>query len=201
MGKKDSRVDAYIDKSADFARPILKHLRKLVHAGCPEVEETVKWQFPHFMIHGGILCSMAAFKAHATFGFWKGSLMKSLDGHATSEKAMGQYGRITRLAELPKDKIIIEQVKEAARLNAEGIKAPRVTKEKKPLRIPPYFTAALKGNPKAFTTFNNFSPSHKREYVEWITEAKTDATRQKRLATTIEWLAEGKSRNWKYDKC
>src|SRR4029079_42019 len=150
---------------------------------------------PHFMFKG-MLCSMAAFKEHCTFGFWKGSLMKSLKGRAKSEQAMGQYGRMTQLADLPSDKVLLEQIKEAAKLNADGVKAPKVKKEKKPLRIPPYFTAALKGNPKAFTAFSDFSPSHKREYIEWISEAKTDATRQKRIATTLEWLVEGKSRNW-----
>jgi uncharacterized protein YdeI (YjbR/CyaY-like superfamily) len=199
MGKKDPRVDAYIDRSADFARPILKRIRKLVHASCPDVEETMKWQFPHFM-HHGILCSMAAFKEHCTFGFWKGSLMKSLKSHAKSEQAMGQYGRMTKLADLPSDKVLLAQVKEAAQLNAEGVKTPKVKKEKAPLRIPPYFTAALKGNPKAFSTFNDLSPSHKREYIEWITEAKTDGTREKRIETTLQWLAEGKSRNWKYER-
>jgi uncharacterized protein YdeI (YjbR/CyaY-like superfamily) len=200
MGKKDPRVSVYIEKSAAFARPVLSRLRKLVHQGCPEVEETMKWQFPHFM-HHGILCSMAAFKEHCTFGFWKGRMMKTLKGHANSDQAMGQYGRMTGPDDLPGDKVILEQIKEAARLNAAGVKAPKVKKEKKPLRIPPYFTAALKGNPKAFSTFNDFSPSHKREYIDWITEAKTEATRQKRLATTLEWLAEGKSRNWKYERC
>jgi uncharacterized protein YdeI (YjbR/CyaY-like superfamily) len=200
MGTKDPRVDAYVAKSAEFARPILSRLRKLVHAGCPDVEETIKWGAPHFMYHG-MLCMMAAFKGHCTFGFWKGKLMKSLAGNGKSDQAMGQYGRLMTLADLPKDKIIVEQVKEAARLNADGVKAPRLKpKAKKALRIPSYFLAALKGNPKALATFNDFSPSHKREYVEWVTEAKTEPTRDKRLATTVEWLSEGKSRNWKYEK-
>jgi len=201
MGKKDPRVDAYIEKSADFAKPILKRLRKLVHSGCPEVEETMKWQFPHFM-HHGIMCSMAGFKEHCTFGFWKGKLMKTLKGHAKSDKAMGQYGRVTGASDLPSDKVILEQVKEAARLNADGVKVPKAkSKPKQPPRIPPYFLLALKGNPKAFAAFTAFSPSHQREYIEWITEAKTEPTREKRIATTLEWLAEGKSRNWKYEKC
>jgi uncharacterized protein YdeI (YjbR/CyaY-like superfamily) len=201
MGKKDPRIDAYIEKSAPFAQPILKRLRKLIHAGCPAVEESIKWSCPHF-IYCGMLCSMAAFQEHCTFGFWKGKLMKSLARTKKSEQGMGQYGRMASLADLPDDKTILEQVKEAAQLNADGVKVPRPKpKPKKPLKIPPHFTSALKGNPKAFTTFQNFSPSHQREYVEWITEAKTEATRQKRLATALEWLAEGKSRNWKYENC
>src|SRR5262245_53870158 len=200
MGKKDPRADAFIAKSAEFARPILCKLRKLVHAGCPEVEETIKWGMPHFM-HNGMLCMMAAFKGHCTFGFWKGKLMNSLKSDAKADQAMGQYGRITSLNDLPADKVILAQIKEAARLNAAGVKAPRAkTKEKKPLRLPSYFLAALKGNPKAMEAFNAFSPSHKREYIEWITEAKTDATREKRLAITLQWLSEGKSRNWKYER-
>jgi len=202
MGKKDSRIDAYIEKSASFAQPILKRLRKLVHAGCPGVEETMKWSFPHFLFGGGILCSMAAFKQHCTFGFWKGKLMKTLAATKKSDQSMGQYGRMTRLADLPADKAIVEQVKEAAKLNADGVKVPKAkAKPKQPLKVPSYLTTALKGNPKAFTTFQNFSPSHEREYVEWITEAKTEATREKRLATALHWLAEGKSRHWKYEKC
>jgi uncharacterized protein YdeI (YjbR/CyaY-like superfamily) len=202
MGTKDPRVDAYIEKSAAFARPVLKRLRKVIHAGCPGVEETMKWSFPHFMYGGGILCSMAAFKEHCTFGFWKGSLMKSLAATKKSDQTMGQYGRMTSLNDLPDDEIIVEQVREAAKLNADGVKVARPKRAaKKPLKAPAYFTAALKGNPKAFATFQNFRPSHQREYVEWVTEAKTEATRQKRLATAIEWLAEGKSRHWKYEKC
>jgi uncharacterized protein YdeI (YjbR/CyaY-like superfamily) len=201
MGKKDARIDAYITKSAPFAQPILKRLRKLIHAGCPGVEESIKWSCPHFM-YRGMLCSMAAFKEHCTFGFWKSRLMKALTAGKKSDQAMGQYGRITSLADLPADKVIVEQVKEAAQLNADGVKIARPkSKPKQPLKIPSYFSSALKGNPKAFATFQNLSPSHQREYVEWITEAKTEATRQKRLATAVEWLAEGKSRNWKYEKC
>src|SRR5262249_8997667 len=146
MGKKDPRVDAYIDKAADFARPILVRLRKLVHQGCPDVEETIKWGMPHFM-YQGMLCGMAAFKAHCTFGFWKSKLMTSLNGGQKSEKAMGNYGRIISLDNLPKDKVLLQQVKEAARLNADGVKAPKAkAKPKKPLKVLPYFLVALRKN-------------------------------------------------------
>ena len=188
------------EKSADFAKPILKRLRKLIHAGCPDVEESIKWSCPHFM-HHGMLCSMAAFKAHCTFGFWKGKLMKSLNATTRADEAMGQYGRITSLDELPDDKIVLAQIKEAAQLNEQSVKAPRAqSKPKKPLKIPAYFGLALKRNAKALAMFETFSPSHQREYIEWITEAKTEATRQKRIETTLEWLAEGKNRNWKYER-
>jgi uncharacterized protein YdeI (YjbR/CyaY-like superfamily) len=152
-------------------------------------------------MYHGILCGIAAFKAHCTFGFWKGALMTTLPESEKSNEAMGQYGRITSVAGLPKDKIIIAQVKEAARLNKEGVKVPKAkTKKKPPPKAPSYLAAALKQNFKAKATFEAFSPSHQREYIEWITEAKTDATREKRLATTLQWLTEGKSRNWKYER-
>lgn len=196
MGKKDPRVDAYIARSADFAKPILSHIRKLVHTGCPEVEETMKWSFPHFM-HKGMLCSMASFKQHCAFGFWKEKLVL---GKTQSEKeAMGTFGRITSLSDLPNDKTLIGYIKKAAELNESGVKVARPKPgEKKPLKIPAYFMDAVKKNKKALATFENFNYSNKKEYVEWVTEAKSEETRNKRLATAIEWMAEGKVRNWKY---
>ncbi|KAF0143131.1 MAG: hypothetical protein FD122_89 [Stygiobacter sp.] len=204
MGKKDPRVDAYIAKSQEFAKPILEHFRELVHKACPDVEETIKWGFASFD-YKGPYCSMASFKQHCAIGFWKATLMKDtkLIANAKSESAMGHLGRITSLKDLPKDKELIAYLKEAAKLNADGVKLPAKPKSKKPkeLVIPDYFTKALKKNKKSLETFNNFSYSNKREYVEWITEAKTEETRNKRIATAIEWLAEGKVRNWKYVKC
>ena len=203
MGAKDSRIDAYIAKSADFAKPILKHIRTLVHAGCPQVEETLKWGFPHFM-HKGILCSMAAFKQHCAFGFWKQSLILGESNGGKKSEAMGQFGRLQGLSDLPSKKVLLGYIKKAAELNDAGVKAPyrkNKTVKKPPLVVPSYFKAALKKSKKASTTFENFSPSHKREYVEWITEAKTAETRERRLATAIEWMAEGKPRHWKYASC
>jgi len=200
MGKKDPRVDAYIAKSADFAKPIMTHLRSLVHKGCPDVEESVKWGFPHFM-YKGILCSMASFQEHCAFGFWKGKLVLG-DDNVAAEKAMGSFGRITALRDLPGDKTILRYIRTAVGLNDEGIPSPtRVRKkEKQPLRIPPFFKNAVAKNKKALATFEEFSYSHKKEYVEWVTEARTEETRQIRLKTAIEWMAEGKSRNWKYER-
>lgn len=198
MGSKDPRVDAYIEKAQPFARPILKHLRKAVHTGCPDVVETMKWSFPHFD-YKGIFCGMAAFKAHCTFGFWKASLLEGLAG--TDKDAMGQFGRITSLDDLPHEKKLVALVKQAAKLNDEGVKVKREPKApKSPVRVPAYFEAALKKNKKAQTAFDAFSPSHRREYVEWITEAKQEATCQRRMATALEWIAEGKSRNWQYER-
>lgn len=198
MGARDTRVDAYIARSADFARPILEHLRALVHKACPDVEETIKWGMPHFT-HHGILCSMAAFTEHCALGFWKGSLV--LEGPG-AEDAMGQFGRITSRADLPQDGVLIEYVKKAARLNEEGVPAPRTrTGAPKPeLDVPGDLAAALAENDAARATFEGFSPSARREYVEWITEARTNATRQRRLTQAVAWMAEGKPRNWKYMK-
>jgi uncharacterized protein YdeI (YjbR/CyaY-like superfamily) len=198
VAKTDARVDQYIAKAADFAKPILRHIREVVHAACPDVEETMKWSFPHFDYHGEMMCGMAAFKAHCSFGFWKARLV--LDGPGGAD-AMGQFGKITSLEDLPSDRELTRYVKKAARLNEDGIKVARKpAAPKKPLAVPPEFAAALKKAATARKAFDAFSPSHRREYLEWIIEAKSDATRQKRIATAIEWLAQGKSRNWKYER-
>jgi len=200
MGKRDKRIDNYILKSADFAIPILTHLRELVHVACPEVVETMKWSFPVFE-YKGILCNMASFKQHCTFGFWKAALMKdtTLMRNAASETAMGHLGKIQSLNDLPSDKTLIRFIKEAVKLNESGAKvAKKLVTEKKKLIVPPYFQKALKTDKLALKTFAGFSYSNQKEYVEWITEAKTYATRDRRIATALEWLAEGKIRNWKY---
>lgn len=202
MGKKDKRIDMYIMKSADFAVPILNHLRELVHAACPEVEETMKWSFPHFNYKNEMMCSMASFKQHCAFGFWKASLMKdkSLMENAKGETAMGHLGRITSVKDLPSDKKIFSYIKEAMKLNDEGKKVVKKPAEGKEPEVPAYFLKALKSNKAAQKTFENFSPSAKKEYVMWIVEAKTEDTRNKRIEQALEWMAEGKQRNWKYMK-
>ena len=200
MGTKDPCVDTYIAKSAVFAKPILVHLRKQVHDNCPEITETIKWSMPHFDYEGDIFCRLAAFKAHCAFGFWLGDLLK-IDARA--DKAMGDFGRITSLAELPSDKEFARIFNAAMKLHDAGAKLPSRTKpkEKVALVVPDYFAAAVKKNNKAHAVFEAFSPSKKREYVEWITEAKTKATRDKRLVQAVEWISEGKIRNWKYLNC
>jgi hypothetical protein len=200
MGSTDPRVDAYITQSAPFARPILAHIRKVVHAGCPDVEETIKWSFPHFM-YKGVLCSMASFKAHCALRFWKGALLTNIAG-ARRGDAMGQFGRITTLKDLPAARALTTLVRQAAALNDQDVKAPRAAR--RPARpapeTPPEMLKILKSSKKALATWEGFPPSHRREYVEWITEAKTEATRQRRIESAVEWLAEGKSRNWKYER-
>jgi uncharacterized protein YdeI (YjbR/CyaY-like superfamily) len=197
MPTLDPRIDAYIEKSAPFARPILQHIRAVVHAACPDVVETMKWSMPHFEYHG-VLCNMAAFKAHCAMGFWKGAL---LFGDANEKDAMGHMGRITSVEDLPSKKELTAIVKKAAKLNEEGVKVEKPKRApKQELETPDELVQALKENRKARETFEQFSPSHRREYVEWIAEAKSDATRARRIEQAIEWMNEGKSRNWKYER-
>jgi uncharacterized protein YdeI (YjbR/CyaY-like superfamily) len=195
MGARNPKVDAYIAKAKPFAQPILKHIRKAVHAGCPEVEETIKWSTPHFTWHG-MLCAMAAFKEHVRFGFWKGELL-GLGGDASG---VTQFGRITSIDDLPPEKTLVALVKKAAKLNAEGVRSPRLARpaSRRTVDVPDYVLDALKTDNKARQTFDAFSPSHRREYVEWITEAKRHETRTRRLETMLAWLKEGKPRNWKH---
>ncbi len=204
MANTDPRVDAYIAKSAEFARPILEHLRKLIHKACPGVVETIKWSMPFFEYKGEMLCNMSGFKQHCALGFWKASLLKDPEGvlHVKDKNSMGHMDRITSLKDLPADKILVALIKEAATLNEQGVKKPAPAKKspKQELPVPAALAAALKKNKKAGEVFAAFPPSHRREYIEWIAEAKTDETRDKRVATTLEWLIEGKSRNWKYQK-
>jgi uncharacterized protein YdeI (YjbR/CyaY-like superfamily) len=201
MEQYDALVDAYIEKAAPFAQPILRHLRQLVHSVSPLLTETMKWGFPFFDYNGSV-CQMAAFKEHMGFGFWKqrqlndpGKLIKEEDGTA------GSFGKITSLSDLPADDILIYFIKQAMQLNEAGNKKPAVKKETAPkaaIEMPVDFADLLAANPKANEVYNKFSPSHKREYLEWIVDAKTDATRQKRMETAIEQIVEGKSKNWKY---
>lgn len=207
MSKYDPRVDAYIEKSADFAKPILTHLRELIHATCPDVEETWKWSFPNFMYRGALMCNIAGFKEHCAFGFWKASLMTDADQlpENRDKEGMGHLGKLYSLKDLPKDSILKKYIKEAMKLNDEGVKLPArktaTDKEKKELQTPEYFAKALKKNKAAEKVFAGFSYTNRKEYIIWLEEAKTEATRDKRLAQAIEWIAEGKSRNWKYQNC
>ena len=199
MKNCDPRVDTYIARSAEFAQPILTHLRSLVHASCPGATETIKWGMPFFE-HHGVLCHMASFKAHCAFGFWHSEMRAPAKGLAPGDAAMGQFGRITSLKDLPKDAALKTLIRKAAAVNESGVKPLRVTKlmAKGPPEVPEDLASALKRNRKALANFTAMSPSHQREYVEWLTGAKREETRSKRLATAIEWIAEGKSKEWKY---
>jgi len=196
---RDPRIDTYLAKAQPFARPILDHIRKRVHAVVPDVEETLKWSMPSYTRGGAILLITAAFKAHIAINFWRG---QDLRGDAASADAMGQFGKIKSLADLPSDAELDALIAEAARL-ATAPKAPRKTKhEPKPAsEMHPAFAVALAANPAAKATLDGFSPSARRDYLDWIAEAKQDSTRDKRIATAVEWLAEGKKRHWKYESC
>jgi uncharacterized protein YdeI (YjbR/CyaY-like superfamily) len=196
---RDTRIDAYIERAAPFAQAILNHIRERVHAVLPEAEETLKWSMPAFVLGGKIVLTMAAFKAHAALNLWRG---QELRGDAASSEGMGQFGKLRSIDDLPPGSELDRLIREAADLARSG-PAPRKTKhEPKPAaEIHPEFAAALDQNARAAQTLAGFPPSCRREYVDWIAEAKRDETRAKRIATAIEWLSEGKKRNWKYEKC
>lgn len=202
---RDPRIDAYITRSAAFAQPILRDLRELVHRAVPEIEETIKWGMPTFCHGGKILCGMAAFKAHCTFGFWHRDMAAVLGkAGGQAEAAMGSFGRITARADLPGDAALVRFIRAARKLIDDGVPSrPQPTKKTAAaaVSVPADLAAALRANRAAARTFADFPPSHRREYVEWITDAKRPETRTRRLATTLAWLAEGKSRNWKYENC
>ena len=196
---RDPRVDAYIARAQPFARPILEHMRERVHAVVPEVEETLKWSAPSFTIRGKILLMMAAFKAHAALNFWRG---QELRGDQADPDAMGQFGKLTSVKDLPPDKELDVLIRKAGELTASA-PAPRKAKHapKPPPELHPEFAAALNAAPKAKAALDGFPPSAQRDYFEWISEAKQPATRAKRIATAVEWLGEGKRRHWKYQNC
>jgi uncharacterized protein YdeI (YjbR/CyaY-like superfamily) len=198
MASADPRIDSYIDGKAAFARPILHHLRAAVHRAVPEVEETLRWSMPSFTYKGQILCHMAAFKEHAVFGFWRGKEVAG--GESTS--AMGQFGRLTSIADLPDETALHEMIRKAASLIDSGTRTPRPVKHPKPeLVMPDGLASALAANPAAQASYDAFSPSAKRDYLEWVLGAKQSATRAKRIAQAVEWMAQGKKRHWKYEKC
>lgn len=200
-----AKVDAYIAKSAPFAQPILIELRARVHKACPAVEEAIKWGMPSFMYNGKILCGMAAFKQHASFGFWRREVTGQVAA-ATGDKehdAMGQFGKLTDVKQLPAKTEFTRMVKTAMTLI--DTHAPTTTATRKhprpTLEMPTDFMAALKKNKTALKTFEAFSPTNKRDYIEWVIEAKRDETRMKRINQAVDWMAEGKTRNWKYQNC
>ena len=195
----DPRIDDYIQSAAAFAQPMLVHIRDAVHQACPQVEETIKWGMPTFMHAGGILCGMAAFKQHVSFGYWKHALVV---GDGSAQEGMGSYGKMASLKDLPPKKTLLAHIRKAAKLNEDGVKAPAQRKgAKPPPQAPDDLVAALRKNKAAQATYEAFPPSCKREYVEWITEAKREETRAKRLAQAVESMAEGKRRTWKYENC
>jgi uncharacterized protein YdeI (YjbR/CyaY-like superfamily) len=196
---RDPRIDDYIARQAAFAQPILEHLRAAVHAACPQATETIKWGMPHFLYKDAMLAGMGAFKAHVTFGFWRG---KEIVGEEAAEGAMGQFGRIAAIDDLPAPEIFAGLVHKAMALTDGGAARPRAKKPPKPAPVTPDdLAAALEEVPAARATFDAFAPSCRREYVNWVVEAKRPETRAKRIAEAVQWMAEGKRRNWKYEGC
>ncbi len=201
MLHSDKRIDAYIKKSAPFAQPILIKLRANVHKYCPEVTETLKWNFPHFIYHDNILCSMASFKQHCAFTFWLAEQMQNKHEVlqvGKSRDAMGHLGKLTSVKDLPTDKIFGSYIKDAMSLIDSGVKLKKKSPKKASTAAQEDFLNTLAKNKRAFSAFEKFSPSQRKEYVGWIEDAKTDATRVKRIQTAVEWISEGKIRNWKY---
>lgn len=194
----DPRIDAYIERQAAFAQPILNHLRTMLHEACPDCEETLKWSMPSFLYKGKILAGFAAFKAHATFGYWNDAMLSQDEKNCG---AMGQFGRLTALGDLPSKAALIDLTRKSMALIDSGAKPPRAAAKKPPFSVPQDLRAAIDAVPAAQATFDGFPPSQQREYADWVSEAKRDETRAKRLAQSVEWLAEGKRRNWKYENC
>ena len=201
MGTRDARVDAYIAKQKDFAKPVLAHIRDLVHALCPAADEEIKWGAPFFMYAGAPMCQMAAFKEHAALGFWKAALIDGIPPNANNGgESAGNFGRLKTVKDVPSRKVLAPLIKAAMKLNDEGVAVPKKKVARPELEMPVELTVALAKNRKAKTAFEAFPPSHRREYVEWIAEGKREETRAKRVAQAVEWMAEGKSRNWKYQE-
>jgi uncharacterized protein YdeI (YjbR/CyaY-like superfamily) len=195
-------VDDYIAAAQPFAKPLLIHIRDLVHRHCPQVEEVRKWSFPNFLYRGKMMCSMAAFKAHVSLSFAHGELV--VPDRSKAGEAMGSFGRVTSLADLPGDADLGAMITKAMTLIEGGTKKPTIRRDQSArpeAEVPAALATALAANAKARSAFDAFSPSHRREYCEWIGEARRDETRTKRVTQALEWLAEGKKRNWKYEGC
>lgn len=196
---RDPRIDAYIERAAPFAQPILQHVRVLVHEACPAVEETIKWGMPTFVHAGAILCGMAAFKQHASFGFWKHALVV---GEGEPRDGMGSYAKLVSLDDLPPKRTLLAHLRKAVALNEAGVKSPaRKSAPKPPPETTPELAAALAQSPAAKAAFDAFPPGCRREYIEWIAGAKRPETRARRVSEAVAWMAEGKRRNWKYENC
>ncbi|PWN64584.1 YdeI/OmpD-associated family protein [Chryseobacterium oncorhynchi] len=202
MEKYSSKIDSYIEKSQDFAKPILHYIRETVHEYCPDAEEMMKWSFPHFIYKGKNLCAMASFKQHCTFGFWLEKEMKTMQEitHDIEKNSMFSLGKITKTEDLPSKPQLKKAILEAMELTDMGVTLKKAAPSKTEMEIPDYFQTALNDKPKALGFFEKASPSYRKEYITWLTEAKTEATRNKRMEQALEWIEEGKGRNWKYEK-
>ena len=203
MSNRDERIDSYIENAQPFAQPILEHYRETVHEACPEVEEGIKWKYPHFMYKGKILTAMCAFKKHCGMGFWLESEMKTVREYTKDREKNGMFtlGKIEKLEDLPSKAKLIAAIKEAMELTDIGVTLKKAEPAKTALPVPDYFEKALKADKKAWEVFDKASPSFRKEYINWLTDAKTETTRNKRMEQAVEWISEGKARHWKYEKC
>jgi uncharacterized protein YdeI (YjbR/CyaY-like superfamily) len=202
MEKHNSKVDEYIEKSQDFAKPILNYIREIVHEFCPETEEAIKWKFPTFMYKNKILCSMVSFKQYCSMGFWLHDEMKTLKNLETDVEKTNMFslGKITKLEDLPSKPQLKKIILEAIELTDMGVKLKKAAPTKTEIEVPEYFKTVLAENKKASEVFEKASPSFRKEYIMWITDAKTETTLNKRMEQALEWISEGKGRNWKYEK-
>lgn len=203
MATKDKRIDAYIEKARDFAKPVLTHLRTVIHKASRDIDESIKWGMPYFQYNGKLLCFMASFREHCVFGFKQGAMMtdpKGLMQRSSDKSGMGHFGKIKDMRDLPSEKVLIQYIKEAIKLIDRGVRTPQKKAPATEIEVPEDFMKLLKKNKESHQAFEEFSKSHKKEYIEWITEAKTAETRNKRMNTAIEWIGQGKGRNWKYEK-
>lgn len=200
MENYNIKVDEYIEKSQDFAKPILQHIREIVHEICPDTEEAIKWKFPTFMYKGKILCSMVSFKHYCSLGFWLHDEMKTLKNIETDVEKTNMFslGKITKVEDLPSKSLLKKMILEAMELTDMGVTLKKAAPSKTETEVPDYFQNALKQNQEALKVFTKGSPSFRKEYINWLTEAKTEATRNKRMEQAVEWISEGKARNWKY---
>ncbi|OCA79123.1 hypothetical protein BBH99_00825 [Chryseobacterium contaminans] len=202
MEKYNIKVDEYIEKSPDFAQPILMYLREVIHETCTDAEEAIKWKFPTFMYKGKILCSITSFKYYCSLGFWLHQEMKTLKEIETTagKSSMFSLGKITKMEDLPSKSQLKKAIKEAMELTDMGVTMKKAAPSKTEVEIPDYFLSALQEQQKALEVFEKASPSFRKEYITWIAEAKTEVTRNKRMEQALEWIAEGKGRNWKYER-
>jgi len=202
MEKYNAKVDEYIEQSPDFAKPVLHYLRETIHEACPDAEEAIKWKFPTFMYKGKILCSITAFKQYCSLGFWLHQEMKTIKELETNAEKSNMFslGKITRMEDLPSKILLKKAIKEAMELTDMGVTMKKAAPSKTEIEVPDYFQAALNTNQKALQVFEKASPSFRKEYINWITDAKTETTRNKRMEQALEWISEGKGRNWKYER-
>jgi len=204
LPSSEPEVDAYAEGVEAFAKPILAHLRGLIRATCPEVVETLKWGIPHFDYRGEMMCIFAAYRSHCAFSFWKSALMSDPRLKASIDLPASKrfMGKLRSLADLPVDAELTAWIREAMLLNEQGAKvAPRKTSAAPKIVVaPPAFVERLAASPSVKAMFESKSASFQKEYNVWIAEAKTEATRDKRINEALAWIAEGKGRFWKYAK-